>query len=180
MISPSQGAPTELGLGGHLLWYWTQGPLYSACRWAYQYTSPPEMGCWNRHITIIEDPITSNGSSASLGGMPTTVVGPLSISPQGVGDFHKPGWRAHGGSHVGLQQCIFSREEAAGSFFSSKVMGQLNAMGHWQASLLGQAQWLLLWLHQWWWSCGVGSAGLGELTSTQLEGTVAMKYLLLQ
>ena len=65
---------------------------------------------------------------------------------------------------------IFSWEGAVGTSASLVVMDQLMP---WAANRdpLGQAQQFLLWL--WLWSHRAGSASLGELNSTQLEGTVA-------
>ena len=75
----------------------------------------------------------------------------------------------HGGSQWGCSS-IFSWEGAVGTSASLVVMGWLIP---WATNRVppGQAQWLLLQL----WSHGAGSASLGELTSTQLEGLVATK-----
>ena len=136
-----------------------------------------KVGCQNSHVMVTEDPSTSNGSSASSGGMPITVVGPLSTDPSP----HRA-WVIStnlGGGHRGLWldcSSVFSWEEAAGVSVSSVVMGQSSP---WAANWdpLGWVWQVLLWL--WlqlqWRSHGAGSASLGELTSTQLEGTMAMK-----
>ena len=42
MTIPSPKTPAELGLGSHLPRGQAPGPQYSACRLAYQYTSPQD------------------------------------------------------------------------------------------------------------------------------------------
>ena len=101
-------------------WYWTSGPLYSACRWAYQCTSPLRWGCQNSQVMVTEDLqylywfLGFFGWDADTCGWTILQLTPLPA-----------GWWVisanPGGGHGGLWwDCgsIFSWEEAAGMHLS--------------------------------------------------------------
>ena len=131
-ISPSWGAPTELGLGGHLPWGWAPGPLCSASRSAYWCTSPLKWGA------------RTDRSPSQRIALPCMVpqllwVGcwqlmldhsPLIPPPKGLCDFHKPGQMAWG-LVVRLQQHLLpGRSSRCICLLGGS--GSVFAMGCWQ------------------------------------------------
>ena len=132
MISLSWGAPTELGWGSHPPWYWTQGPLYSVCRWAYQCTSPPRWDARTGALPLERTPLLLMVHQLPWGDSDDCSWASLYwlLSPQGAGNFCKTRWRAWG-LMVGQQQHLLQgRSSRHVCLLSSN--GVVDDMGCWQ------------------------------------------------
>ena len=133
-------------------------------------------GCQKSHVAIMEELTGSKqDSSSSPAGTPMTIHGLL--SPCRLLTISANLGGGHGDLCSGNGNCVMSSWGGiAGSSLFSVTVGQSPL---WAAirDPLGWAHvlWLQLWLWLWWGSTRVGSASLGVVTSTKLEGTASAR-----